>query len=49
MNALPAPAWPEGIRVRALVVDQDERPVVHAVRDTFKDHWGFVESPFENE
>lgn len=45
----PAPAWPEGIKIRALVVDRDERPVVHAVRDAFKDHWGFVESPFENE
>lgn len=43
------PAWPAGIKVRTLVVGRDERPVVHAVRDAFIDHWGFVEHPFENE
>ena len=46
---IPAPVWPEGITVRAAVLDDELRAVIHAVRDSFKDHWGFVEGPFEQE
>jgi mycothiol synthase len=45
----PAPQWPAGIALRPFAVGQDERAVVHAVREAFRDHWGFVESPFETE
>ena len=45
----PAPEWPAGITVRTLVVGQDERATVQAVRDSFRDHWGYVERPFEDD
>lgn len=41
------PAWPEGITVRTFVPGRDER-VTHAVmEETFADHWGHVQVPFE--
>jgi mycothiol synthase len=43
------PEWPAGIQVRAMVVGQDERNLVQAVRDSFQDHYGYVEHPFEEE
>lgn len=45
----PAPQWPPGITVRTLRVGRDERAVIQAVREAFKDHWGYVERPFEEE
>jgi mycothiol synthase len=45
----PAPAWPRGTRVRTFVRDQDEWPTIHAVNETFKDHWGHVEESPEEE
>lgn len=45
----PLPDWPEGIALRTLRVGQDERAVVQAVRDAFRDHWGYIERPFEDE
>ena len=46
----PAPAhWPAGIKVRTMVPGQDERAVYQAVRDAFRDHWGYVERPFEED
>lgn len=45
----PEPAWPEGISVRTLVRGQDEAATLQAVRDSFKDHWGYVDHPFEAE
>ncbi len=41
------PAWPEGIQVRTAVMERDERAIYQAVNDSFKDHWGHVERPFE--
>jgi mycothiol synthase len=50
MDEPPAePEWPEGIHVSTLVTGQDERALVQAVRDSFQDHWGYVEHPFEEE
>jgi len=43
------PEWPAGITVRAFVPKEDDRATVAAVREAFKDHWGYVESPFEQE
>ena len=45
----PAPDWPEGIVVRTLVPGQDDRAAVEAMVDVFRDHWGYVETPFEEE
>jgi ribosomal protein S18 acetylase RimI-like enzyme len=44
----PAPQWPEGIRVRSLQPGE-ETAVVHAERDSLKDHFGYVEAPFEQD
>jgi len=44
-----APEWPEGIVVRAMRVGQDERAAIQAVRESFRDHWAYVEQPFEEE
>jgi mycothiol synthase len=45
----PVTEWPAGITLRNMVVGQDERAVFQAVTDSFKDHWGFVERPFDEE
>jgi len=45
----PAPEWPEGFTLRTLIPGQDERAVLQAVRDSFQDHWGYMEQPFEEE
>ncbi|HJW82750.1 MAG TPA: GNAT family N-acetyltransferase [Anaerolineae bacterium] len=47
--APPAPEWPDGIAVRPMRAGLDERATVQAVRAAFKDHWGYVEQPFEEE
>ncbi|MFC2105955.1 GNAT family N-acetyltransferase [Candidatus Bipolaricaulota bacterium] len=46
---IPEPVWPEGVAVRTLVLDEDLEDVVHAFRDSFQDHWGHIEKPFEEE
>jgi ribosomal protein S18 acetylase RimI-like enzyme len=43
------PAWPTGIKVRSMESIEELETVVHAVRDSFKDHWGFLETPYEQE
>jgi mycothiol synthase len=43
------PEWPEGITLRGFILGEDDLRVVHAVRDAFADHWGYVEKPFEDE
>ena len=43
------PVWPEGIQLRAMKGEEELRPVVQAVRDSFQDHWGYVDTPFEQE
>lgn len=40
--------WPDGITVRSMLRGQDERRVIQAFRESFKDHWGFVDTPFED-
>jgi mycothiol synthase len=42
-----APAWPEGLCVRALVLGQDERNAHEAHEDAFRDVWGRPRSTFE--
>jgi mycothiol synthase len=48
-RALSAPRWPRGITVRVIEIERDLADVVRAVRDSFHDHWGHIEMPFEQE
>ena len=41
------PRWPEGIRVAPLEPGQD-RAVFDAMHEAFRDHWGFVDHPYED-
>ncbi len=43
-----APNFPDGINVRTMRTGE-EAWVLQAVRDAFKDHWGHVETPFEED
>ncbi len=43
------PQWPEGISLRTFDPESDLLPVVNAIRDEFKDHWGFFDTPLEQE
>jgi len=44
----PEPVWPEGIRLKVFdLVRDDLAEVYQADIDAFRDHYGFVESPFE--
>jgi len=45
----PAAEWPAGIRVRAFVPGQDDYVMAAAVQDAFRDHWGFVARPIDEE
>ena len=44
-----APVWPAGIHVRAMQPDKDAVNILRAVRESFKDHWGYMDTPFEEE
>lgn len=46
---LPAPELPEGIVMRQFDRERHMRAVVEAERDIFRDHWGFVELPFDQD
>jgi len=43
------PAFPNGIHVRTADIEADLRSVVAADVEAFRDHWGHVERPFEEE
>ena len=43
----PAPEIPDGIVIRPMIAGKEERDAIHVVYDSFLDHWGFVEEPFE--
>ncbi|HYN89898.1 MAG TPA: GNAT family N-acetyltransferase, partial [Ardenticatenaceae bacterium] len=49
VEALPEPNWPEGIAVRTHDEGGDVRAVHRAVRDAFRDHWGHVPTPDEQD
>jgi GNAT superfamily N-acetyltransferase len=46
-SALEAPIFPEGILVRPYDPESEFEEVYRTFVDTFKDHFGFVEEPFE--
>jgi len=41
--------FPEGVSVRSFSPEEDFEQTVRVVRDSFADHWGHVDSPFEEE
>ncbi|MFQ6100754.1 MAG: GNAT family N-acetyltransferase [Anaerolineae bacterium] len=45
----PEPVVPDGVTIRPFVRGQEERAVILALRKTFKDHWGYMEQPLEEE
>jgi len=45
----PEPRWPDGISVRTACIENDLRAIVAADVEAFRDHWGHVERPFEDE
>ncbi|MGD2077880.1 MAG: GNAT family N-acetyltransferase [Chloroflexota bacterium] len=45
----PRAKWPLGITVRPTKGLDEARKVFRAVDDAFRDHWGYVEQPFEQE
>jgi mycothiol synthase len=47
--APPAPVWPEGITLKTCDPDRDLEAVAWADREAFRDHWGCVERPFEQD
>jgi GNAT superfamily N-acetyltransferase len=44
----PEPVAPEGIVIRPFVRERETHALVRASREAFKDHWGYVEMPFED-
>jgi mycothiol synthase len=48
-SSVPVPAWPSGVAVRSFDPGQDLAPLVETVRASFRDHWGYVESPWESD
>ena len=45
----PSSIWPEGIHVRTADLAVDLVAIAAAEREAFRDHWGFVERPVEEE
>ncbi len=41
------PRWPEGITVRAIAPGEEERAAYQVVRESFRDHYGWLDTPFE--
>ena len=40
-------AWPEGFTLRIAEPDDDPLPVLDAFRDAWRDHFGYIERPYE--
>ncbi len=43
----PAPEWPAGIKARPFSHDRDAEALYRAEEESFRDHWGYIEEPFE--
>lgn len=46
-KAPPAPLWADGITLKTANPDKDTRAIYQADRDSFRDHFGYIEEPFE--
>jgi ribosomal protein S18 acetylase RimI-like enzyme len=42
-----APQWPEGFRLHRSAPDDDPVPVLDAFRDAWRDHFGYIERPYD--
>lgn len=45
----PRPSLPEGVTIRPFIRGQEEAALLRAVRDEFRDHWGYVEQPWDED
>ena len=45
----PQPAVPEGLTIRPFVRGQEEAALLLAIREEFRDHWGHVEMPWDDD
>ena len=45
----PSPKWPDGITLKVYDGVSDKRPICAVRRETFKDQFGYVDRPFEEE
>jgi GNAT superfamily N-acetyltransferase len=43
-----SPEWPAGISIRSYNHPQDAESIFRLEDEVFKDHWGYVEEPFES-
>jgi GNAT superfamily N-acetyltransferase len=48
-GAPPQPVAPAGLTIRPFIRGQEEHALVQAVREEFRDHWGYVDRPFEED
>ncbi len=46
-SVIPAPQWPENIRLRTFRLGDDNRVLYEAYEEAFGDHWGHIYRPFE--
>jgi mycothiol synthase len=46
-EAPPQPEWPEGITVRTYKHPKEAEAVYRVIREAFRDHFGYIEEPFE--
>jgi mycothiol synthase len=47
-NPPSAPTLPEGVVIRHIKSEQEQVPTLKAIQESFRDHWGVVEEPFED-
>ena len=45
----PEPVWPTGVLVRSANVEDDLEAMCMATREAFRDHWGYVEEPLDQD
>jgi ribosomal protein S18 acetylase RimI-like enzyme len=45
----PVPVWPEGITLRPFDPERDLEAVARADGEAFRDHWGYIQRPFEQD
>jgi mycothiol synthase len=43
------PPMPEGIGIRPFIREEEDRALIQAIREAFRENWGYVERPFEVE
>lgn len=48
-SAPPAPAVPDGLILRPFLRGPEDRALIMAIREEFRDHWGNVEASFEQD